>query len=352
MRLSIDNFGCGTYSKFISKLDDTRILNVPVVYDSDEIDIYNVATSGTSSLHTQFTNIWPLSAFTLSSTVVEGQTFETNQDNPLSASFMHNSFLIGITREQPDSPYLGTIYDHDLSAHVTTSGDGDHQWLAIYLPSADITSIDKYQPFALIGPLSLNYVVDSPLESGTAKPNFDDGIISINSFHTKNMYNQTWDCETSISSDWSTYIASAEITNCRKYVFASANNSDVFLVYTFGSKYQGNALSSLATNPNVDDMIMTEYAITSAAYTIPNDASQYEFIERIKGINAWEGSIENKHKANIFSVKILNSGLNESITDISKRSRLQGSINIILRKLLSEFIPANTELFNIYWEGR
>lgn len=353
MRLSLENFGIGVYSGFIYGDNKTSLLNNPVVFSQDVVSNYNVSVSGDSPVKAQLTNYWPISAFSLSSTAVGNMIFENITTAALS-TISHRTFAVGLTNEISNTPYRMTVYDHETSSYIETSAQKDDHYIAIYSPVSSIIDINDFVPYAVLGPIKNNYIVEFPLQDSKFHPCTKMGIIYANIFHTKNMYNQVFDTDTTLQTDYSTGISAGVIDNCRVYKSVNENNNNVFLVYTFGQKYSSDVYVSAATTYNnpYNRHVITEYPVTATTYTPPHAASNYEFVERIKGLGAWEGGLENKHKSNIFSLKIVNSNLNDSITNTTTRAEIQNSINTVLRRLIAEFIPAHTELFNIYWEGR
>jgi hypothetical protein len=81
-----------------------------------------------------------------------------------------------------------------------------------------------------------------------------------------------------------------------------------------------------------------------------NDKLQnYEFVEVMRGI--YKLTSKNKHKSNLFSVRIKNSGLNRDIKDETERAKLQNMVNKEVRKIVTEITPIYTQLFQVFWEG-
>lgn len=77
--------------------------------------------------------------------------------------------------------------------------------------------------------------------------------------------------------------------------------------------------------------------------------NNYEFVERIKGVNRI--GMDKLHKSNIFSIEINNSKLNENITDANLRQKVQKSVVNVIKEVIKKIIPAHTKLWKIDWTG-
>jgi hypothetical protein len=90
--------------------------------------------------------------------------------------------------------------------------------------------------------------------------------------------------------------------------------------------------------------------------TVPLDSGgrlhshSYEHIERI--VPQTRGRLgSSHHKSNIYSIRISDSGLNESITEEDVRKVVQDSINASIRDVVKKAAPIETQLWQINWEG-
>ena len=365
-RLKLERFGSGDYLKYIYGDDTTRLVNIPIPFDDSVTDKFNLTLDGVSQLN----NIYPISGFETSSSIATSAgdnlwSFQLPASGLIEA-IMHNDFMVGITPMISSNPYTMWKYDHDLSAHVLGQNDDEHS-IVIYPPSGNITHISAYSPIIILKSIDLNYAMESPISDSTKRVNFNEGYFLVNAFHLKNFYNPLYDVDTSwISSTISTSasISAASLNHTRDYVNLGSNGEDVWFAYVLDDKYYETISASLVLSGVTQNRTLssfglnaTEYPLSSydlpsasiSAYT-PNYLYRFEFIERVKGLNAF--GVDRLHKSNLFSVEIKNSGLNEDIIDDAAKESIQLSINNILKKMINKFIPAHTQLFKIYWKGK
>jgi hypothetical protein len=96
---------------------------------------------------------------------------------------------------------------------------------------------------------------------------------------------------------------------------------------------------------NIPEILLMEETDDSVGPIYNN----YEFIERIKGVNRL--GQDKLHKSNIFSIKINNSKLNNAITDTVSREQVQTSVNNVIKEVIKKITPAYTQLWKITWAG-
>lgn len=130
---------------------------------------------------------------------------------------------------------------------------------------------------------------------------------------------------------------------------------------TLDRVYTNNYYTSLASmSDNIftydNNNLQVEHYLLPEQITLldDNDATgpifnNYEFIERIKGVNRI--GMDKLHKSNIFSIEINNSKLNENIIDLTLRQRVQKSVINVIKEIIKKIIPAHTKLWKIDWTG-
>ena len=82
---------------------------------------------------------------------------------------------------------------------------------------------------------------------------------------------------------------------------------------------------------------------------IPTIVQEFENAERVAGLYKlvpYEG-----HKSNIYSLRVFNSGLNESISDITIRSDIQNIVEKSFIKAVKKMGMSSTQLWYIDWLG-
>jgi hypothetical protein len=126
----------------------------------------------------------------------------------------------------------------------------------------------------------------------------------------------------------------------KSYLRSGISNNDVWLAYKVDNEYSG------------DSGYIDDDRVLLVKEEVPPDLnilSDYEFIEHIEGVNRTGKAA--RHKANVYSIRIRNSNLNEAIIDEEKRKRVQDSINTVIREAITKISPVNTQLWKIDWQG-
>jgi hypothetical protein len=93
------------------------------------------------------------------------------------------------------------------------------------------------------------------------------------------------------------------------------------------------------------------YNYTTSGELSGNTLQNYQFIERIKGLHKLNPTL--KHKSNLYSIKIKNSGLNNAFTaSDSLKQDIQTFIKAYIKDTLRNNTPVHTQLLSIDFTGR
>lgn len=157
--------------------------------------------------------------------------------------------------------------------------------------------------------------VYTPLVSGgnlySPYEDIEDEIkIYINPFKLKNIYDYNYQIQCDLSQKY--------MTGLRDYQRTGVTNSSIWLSYVY-------------TKETTDIL------------------SEYEFVERIKGLIKFKPV--DGHKSNVYSIRIKNSGLNTSIIDTTIRANIHSIIDSAIRNVVSRISPVHTQLWKIEWYG-
>ena len=158
-----------------------------------------------------------------------------------------------------------------------------------YLYTPDISGNNAYSPYA---------------------NELQENIIYVNPFKLKNMYNNNWQTE--------------------------INRTDLSL----------NGLRSYKACGNTQNTIWLSYNYVREDYSV---LQRYELVERVRGLYKYKGF--DGHKSNIYSIRINNSGLNQSMTDETVKKKLREIIEQTLLNVVKKIAPAHTQLLKIEYTG-
>ncbi len=266
-----------------------------------------------------------------------------------SADWPTSGSLIDLTISGVNFNAISNVYDEIYGDWVTISG--------IPMIRTYVKSLDPNSEFFNVcyGPgggqlIPMNFLQEIPLivlvkfnDEATVYADYDNGIggnksvystgdllsgqeivygptsgknkIYVNPLQLKNMYNYNYNVPVTPSRD--------SLNGVRSYLRVGKAQTLGWLCY----KYFDDASSPMAT---------------------------YDLIERIKGL--YKFRFPHLHKSNIFSVRINNSGLNNSIRDIPAGQDFKNYIKPIIEKAVidvsKKLAPAGTQFWRIIWEGK
>lgn len=168
--------------------------------------------------------------------------------------------------------------------------------------------------YGMVSGVSSNYLYTPDISGNTLYSPYanelEENIIYVNPFKLKNMYNNNWQTE--------------------------VNRNDNSL----------NGLRSYKSCGNTQNTIWLSYNYVREDYNI---LQRYELVERVRGLYKYK-SFEG-HKSNIYSIRINNSGLNQSMTDETVKVKLRSIIEQTLLTVVKKIAPAHTQLLKIEYTG-
>ena len=195
--------------------------------------------------------------------------------------------------------------------------------------------------------ISWGFLSDAPVS--LEYYDFDEGRLYGSSFKGKNPWNLSFDVSAKIDhTDASStqYYQNARIEDVRSYSDMNIGAGQPWMAYKVRDSYQGERF--------IDKSNAKEELLAPVNVTLSNQKLEgvfaYEHIERIAGIK--RNIPSSSHKSNIFSVRIKDSGLNESIEDDTIRAQTQDGLDKVIREVVGRIAPAQTQLWKIAWEGR
>ena len=227
-----------------------------------------------------------------------------------------------------------------LSATMTQIGDEDivdQVCVALYdAPSSyDVTEfLSLSSPRVALSGLPFSYGGIVPLEGFGFS--FDEGVIFVDSFNLKNDLNPFYDNEIELSE------FAVTLSNTRRYIRSGFNGDVLWMTFRPGHCFSGEVSGSV---PNGSSTIVN---IVSSRW---NDSpiNSFEFLETVRGLNTPGDSFA--HKSNVFSIELRDTGLNEGISDVSLREKVQNVVERSVRRFVKESAPAHTQLWKIEWVG-
>lgn len=236
---------------------------------------------------------------------------------------------------------------------------------------------DEENLYAVLTGLKFNFLTKQPLNLNYY--DFDKGHMWGNSFKLKNPYNLEWGVDTSISEDLNT----ATTENHRTYNKIGLSDDIAWLSYNVNDSFSGSKVDyfnvtrdeykvgydpkcfrsidlegdpqgPLTEDPMVyqmeQDTLYSDHYVPINERPNTEDYMRYEHVERIQQ-SSRRTITERSHKSNIYSIRISGSGLNENITDLEVRKTIQDSINTTIREMVKSAAPADTQLWQIIWDG-
>jgi len=131
------------------------------------------------------------------------------------------------------------------------------------------------------------------------------------------------------------------LTNSRQYCGIGTCADKMYLKYYDNVEY--TSLCSLYDENN----IISNYVMDGK-----QKKYSYQKIETVESINRFKSNI--KHKSNLYSVALRNTGLNTQYEDSKtneKIEKLKNDIKNNIRDIAKKMCPVETQLFDIYFDG-
>ena len=202
------------------------------------------------------------------------------------------------------------------------------------------SAIDAFTPAKKVYGVQYNYIVDID-QNGDASQSFDNPTIYRNGdvyghfIFGKNMYNSMYTMDMPDVSS---------LQNCRSYIGIQEAGDSLVLKYTNNVDYRIIDKGNGIYRAEIDD---------KDGSTGSDSISSYQKIEYFRPVK-WP-STTTKHKSNLFSIKIKNTGLDdESWMNANEQQRhlienIRHDIKNSMKVLVESIVPANTQLFDTYF---
>ncbi len=222
------------------------------------------------------------------------------------------------------------------------------------IDSLSVGRIGHFIPKRNFSNMNYSYVIDVPVDSTNVEDSraksardYDLGEIMFYRMHTcKNAFNSLYTMEMSEFN---------EIDNCRTYQQVNTFAGQPYLKYYDDITYKG--ISEKENSDGLIDINLQEYnSVTDST----SDRSTKPF-QKIELLCPTDYTNNAKHKANIFTVNILSTGIEEVEDEISEKdgteqlkmkiSQLKTDIHSAIKEIARNICPANTQLFNVYFGG-
>lgn len=144
---------------------------------------------------------------------------------------------------------------------------------------------------------------------------FDSGNFAASTYNAKNHYSSTYNME---------HTDKIKLKNTRNYIGIGSTSNCVYLKYYDNIDYY-------------DDKVLYN----------DNKLLKYQNLEVLGAIS--RNNISNAHKTNLFSLDINIKNISNNLSNVNNNalSILQLQIKNAVKKYLEQFIPANTQIFNI-----
>ena len=274
--------------------------------------------------------------------------------------------LTKMTHNEPVmlSVQMNNMTDYDASYHFVLS-NGQHLTYACPMPNEVVNEqYETYQQlidsnigvsgFVLSSIFNVkrslngvmhNYVVEIP--ESTKHNDYTRGYIMCDQIVCKNHLDYTY---TMPADD------GFNLSNCREYCNIGVGGNQLYMTYRDNVSYVNTTPNGVKTalyayySP-IDGLM---HAYNAYEYELsmqqPNDSYTYQHIEVIDTWHRYD-SAEKGHKSSMFSLRLNNTGLNSSSINANAKMKLRQNIMNNIRSIIDKITPANTQLFNIYFEG-
>ena len=138
------------------------------------------------------------------------------------------------------------------------------------------------------------------------------------------------------------------INNTRSYHNMNICNKDIWLSYTNKQNWASNDDENSILDKR--NNILAPINVYNVPGANPSMIYTYQQVERIKGIKTF--GLYPKHKSNIYSIRIKDSGLNNNLNaNPDFKAQIQKGLNTVIRNMVTKTSPVNTMLWKIIWEG-
>ena len=136
------------------------------------------------------------------------------------------------------------------------------------------------------------------------------------------------------------------VNGCREYCNIGVCGNQLYSTYRNNIHYKkvGDVLSYQSGSDQIEKYVLSTVQ-PLCSYT-------YQHIEVINSWNKYDASKVEGHKSSMFSISLIDTGLNESSINEDVKQKLRQNITNSIRTIVDAISPANTQLFNVYFEGK
>jgi hypothetical protein len=233
-------------------------------------------------------------------------------------------------------------------------------------PTADTTSgQNAFVPLYNLSAIQFNFFEELPL----AFKYYDyEPLLTTSSYYylyadsinAKNQYSYDYSTRSIVTSTTDTTHVSATLNNARTYYNIGSTGDLLYTIYRNNLYYSTSAAVDLAGTGITFGMQPTSsFASTGTIVDIPLSNStlltssiinKYDNVEVINSINRIKNLTG--HKSNLFSINITNANINSAPLSADEITNIKNELSNIIENIVKNVIPANTQLFKIYWNGQ
>lgn len=174
-----------------------------------------------------------------------------------------------------------------------------------------------------------NYIVEFPED--TVQNQYYDGYIQCDMALAKNYLDSMYTMQVGEGFD---------ISSCREYCNIDVCGDQLYMTYRDNVNYSSQlcGIGSEVQHFNMQESSIKTYG--------------YQHVEVVDTWSRFDRHGAAGHKSSMFSIKLIDTGLNESTIDSQAKQKLRQNIQNSIRALVDSLAPANCQLFNIYFDGR
>lgn len=274
----------------------------------------------------------------------------------------HKTHAYGLTTEKYENPIIisaqmNNLANYDVTYHYTLSSDNFHTFLypkpeevspgcttyteaidnAYILSNACISTIFNAKR-DLLG-ITHNYIVEIP-ENGKFI-DYTNGYIIGDTIVAKNHLNYLYTL--SVDDNYN-------LSGCREYCNLNSCGGALYLTYRNNIDYDSIRNGTVTYYDNKNDTY--DKTIENIRLEKKRLPYSYQHIEVIESWNRFDGDMNAGHKSSMFSIKLIDTGLNESTISEDIKQKLRQNVMNNVRTIIDNIIPAHTQLFNIYFDGK
>ena len=273
-----------------------------------------------------------------------------------------SNYAYGLTKSTLAQPMMLSIQMNDMTTfdstyHYVISNDTDMTFLSPK-PQEICANVSSYteiidsnpelsnyllstvfRPKISIQGVYHNYVVEIP--EGESYNDYMAGYIQADVVVAKNHLNNVY----TLSAD-----SNRQLSGCREYCNINVCGGQLYMTYIDNMNYQ--KVNGTTTKYNTVDANGTKMMLSAFNVKKVLTPYTYQHIEVIDAWNRYDGQGAAKHKSSMFSLKLIDTGLNSSTINEAVKTKLRQNIMNNIRNVIDKIVPANTQLFNIYFEGK